>query len=320
MHFIVFDLEWNTAGPGCQVDEELREQLPCEITELGAYRVSKTGELVDEFCAEIKPRVYLRLNPWIRKVTKQEFKELFRHGRPFEEVGRQFLDWVGDDAIICGWSDNDFAPLKSNLAFYDLPTTLAVRSMDVQHVFHMMIDPDQAQRPLNYAVDHFELAEEGRPFHHARDDAYYTALVLGSLLREVAHRGIKMELFLKAFTWDPNIVYKSQQRLMYRGDLAGLMDHARGLVLRCPACGKELTQEGDWKQRRFSCSWTGHCPDHGSVDAKLTARVAEGEVIDGRINIRLQKYAPVPGLTDGQRANGETHPTPRTADDAVQLK
>lgn len=55
MNYIVFDLEWNQCPYG-KCREEAR--LPFEIIEIGAVKLNKNREYVEEFHRIIKPAVY----------------------------------------------------------------------------------------------------------------------------------------------------------------------------------------------------------------------------------------------------------------------
>ena len=59
MNYIVFDLEWNQCPYG---KERENDKLPFEIIEIGAVKLNKQFEIMDNFQCLVQPMVYKKLH------------------------------------------------------------------------------------------------------------------------------------------------------------------------------------------------------------------------------------------------------------------
>lgn len=299
MDFIVFDLEWNMAGPKCPVPHKVQKALPWEITEIGASKLNEELVVIDEFHVQVKPQVYQKLNPWVAGITSQKFEDLKENGIAFNCAARQFKEWCGEDFIFCSWSDSDFKPFRENLAYYNLSDTLPAHCLDVQFLFHILADPEGQQRSLEFALNQLEIPlPDRRSFHSAVDDAWFTAAILQKLLYIYAPRLSEQERFrnfIKQYTFDPGLNRNSSVRLAaedFQGakDLTAVID-SKGLV--CPACAASLVRERPWKVKKNSATTTFLCPNHGQVNAKLGMWHDKKGEKQRTLTLRLPKYLQV---------------------------
>ena len=113
MNYIVLDLEWNQSHMG-QAGEHPR--MPFEIIEIGAVRLDKKFNLIDQYSSIIKPRLYKRLQPHIREILNYDEKVL-KKGRPFDMVCREFLKWCnnGTDYSFVKQIDKDNIIIKHDI-------------------------------------------------------------------------------------------------------------------------------------------------------------------------------------------------------------
>lgn len=296
MEYVVFDLEWNMAGPRCRVEKSIREKLPYEITEIGAIRMNSRLEFVDEFSALVQPKIYQKLNPWVAGLTRQRWTDLLRDGEPFESAARRFMRWCGGPFIFCSWSDNDLRPLKENLAFYELPSRLPEHCLDVQHLFHVLVDQKVPQRSVSHAVEQLGIvAPPERTFHNATDDAWFTGAILRALMKQKTrlHDSVDTYSFVQRYAYDPNLNRKAVIRL----DPTSLREGEEvyrtvdRLELNCPACERPLFRKTAWKAKKKS--FTAHycCEKHGEVTAKLGVWTNTEGKTHANLTLRLPKYA-----------------------------
>ena len=100
MEYIVLDLEWNQSNTG---KEDAVEKLPFEIIEIGAIKLNNERVMVSEFNELIKPQVYHEMHKITSKLIHIQMQELER-GRPFPEVGGDFVRWCGqEEQLFCTW-------------------------------------------------------------------------------------------------------------------------------------------------------------------------------------------------------------------------
>ena len=93
MEYIVLDLEWNQSNTG---KEDAVEKLPFEIIEIGAIKLNNERVMVSEFNELVKPQVYHEMHKITSKLIHIQMQELER-GRPFPEVGGDFVRWCGQE-------------------------------------------------------------------------------------------------------------------------------------------------------------------------------------------------------------------------------
>ena len=75
MDYIVMDLEWNQNPYG---KNNYHQDIPFEIIEIGAVRVSEDRKILDSYQQVIKPKVYKKLHYKIQEIThfsEEELKE-----------------------------------------------------------------------------------------------------------------------------------------------------------------------------------------------------------------------------------------------------
>lgn len=181
MNYIVMDLEWNQSNTGLEKEVE---ELPFEIIEIGAIKLTDNGAVLGEFNEIIKPQVYHELHHITSKLIHMQMQELER-GESFPAVAERFVDWCGEEAFLfCTWGCLDLTELQRNLKFYNM-TPLSqgpIAFLDVQKLFAIGIEGDRKQRrALEYAIDYLKIPKD-IPFHRAFSDAYYTAKILQELI------------------------------------------------------------------------------------------------------------------------------------------
>ena len=175
MDYIVMDLEWNQNPYG---KTNHYPDIPFEIIEIGAVRVTEDRQILDSYQQVIRPRVYKKLHYKIQEITHFTNEEL-SHGMDFKRAIVEFLEWCGDDYMFCTWGSMDLTELQKNMRHYRLERILEfpLFYIDLQKMFSLRYDDGHMKRTLMSAVEYLEIPEDGE-FHRALSDAYYTAKVM----------------------------------------------------------------------------------------------------------------------------------------------
>ena len=178
------DLEWNQNPYG---KSNYYPDLPFEIIEIGAVRVSEDREILDSYQQVIRPRVYKKLHYKIREITHFTEEEL-KEGKDFKRAIIEFLDWCGDDYMFCTWGSMDLTELQKNMKHYRLERVLdfPLFFVDLQKMFSLRYDDGHMKRTLTSAVEYLEI-DEDHEFHRALSDAYYTARVMQTMDLSLIH-------------------------------------------------------------------------------------------------------------------------------------
>ncbi len=183
-NFIVFDLEFNQAFRINKVTKQLEQgnmnpQIPQEIIEIGAVKLDENYCHLDSFRIFIKPAVYKKIHPHVKKMTKISEYEL-EYALPFQQCLLEFQRWIEMSYYLCTWSRDDIAGLRNNCIFYGFDIDWIDNIIDVQKLYSDVNNLKQ-QVALKNAVKELAIESETR-FHSALNDAIYTSKVLQYLI------------------------------------------------------------------------------------------------------------------------------------------
>jgi inhibitor of KinA sporulation pathway (predicted exonuclease)/predicted RNA-binding Zn-ribbon protein involved in translation (DUF1610 family) len=276
--FVVFDLEWNSAAPGKAGASENLPELPFEIIEIGAVKLSAAIEPLTTFTAKVRPQVYKKLNKYIARVT-QLSQESLSQGDPFPLALSKFVDFCGEDVILASWGLSDPQVLKQNMDFYSLDTSFFNKALNLQVFFANMAEGGQnsQQRSIEYALEFLNIETE-LSFHDALNDARYAGRILNALLLKKGTEEGKETL--RPYLYDP---FLQREKSWQTAVTAGRNAEAtiREQEFTCPACQSLLTTNesiiSNKKQRRWS--WVLNCEKHGSLRCAINRRRHEGKDI-----------------------------------------
>lgn len=190
MNYIVFDTEFNQPQPKLfnpNIKFKPNRISPFEIIEIGAVKVNENLEIVDTFQSFIDPVIYKRLSPIVSRKTKITKKDL-KKGENFAKVMKAFMKWIGDEYILCTWSDNDIREMKRNCNYHQIDSTWLDNYYDIQlHCTKILGLPKHHAIGLRNALQSFQI-EEDAAFHRAIDDAVYTAKVFIKVFSQEMHQ------------------------------------------------------------------------------------------------------------------------------------
>ena len=176
MNYVVMDLEWNQSNTRYRAERN-GIRLSGEIVEIGAVRVDEDMEIIDKYCQFVKPECYKKMNRTVSELTDIT-TEMAHSGRPFGEVIREFLEWVGGDAFLT-WSENDIIMIEDNMLFHGMEIDDLPKCYDMQLLFDDQITQEDRPFALSYAMWKFDIKPERS--HDALNDAINTVKVLRQL-------------------------------------------------------------------------------------------------------------------------------------------
>lgn len=302
--YVVIDLEWNQPIPWIKTDVDPKV-LPGEIIEIGAVKlsVSKKGYVTSRpFHVMIRPKCYTIMNKNVSRVTNKMSSDL-RFGVTFSEAYAAFLQWCGEEYVLCGWGNSDLSILKSNLRFHGFDSQLHALFLDVQPLFARIAEGVTNQRSVEYAVDFLRIPKND-DFHSAHRDAEYTALILKELflILDVAKMtddmnqkrsviDIPIEQFssfrLAHYLQNPDLHAETSRKTNLFTNWADCFDDATGESEHCPACDRVLEPQIPWFRLKKSGFSTWSCPEHHLVQGRMRMKKTPDSKIYGSISIRL---------------------------------
>ncbi len=280
MNYIVLDLEWNQSNTG---DEPEVKEIPFEIIDIGAIKLSEHRMMIDEFNQLVKPAVYLHMHKITSKIIHLHMRDL-QKGNPFPQVAEEFLDWCGRDYIFCTWGPLDLYELQRNLRFYEMEplSDRPLRFLDVQKLFSIAYEDKKSRRSLEYAID-FLKVEKDIPFHRAFSDAYYTAKVLATLKPEVLEN-YSFDTFALPRTREEEIHVMFHDYMKYISrefpDKQTAMEDKEIISTKCYLCHKNIRKKIRWFTPNGKHYYSvATCPVHGDMKSKIRIRKSENEGI-----------------------------------------
>lgn len=190
MDYIVFDTEFNQPQPKLynpNIKFKPNSICPFEVIEIGAVKVNQQLEIVDTFQSFIDPIIYKRLSPIVSRKTRITKKDL-KKGENFVKVMKDFRKWIGDEHILCTWSNNDIREMKKNCMYHNIDHEWLENYYDIQiHCTKLLGLPKSHAIGLRNALQAFEI-EEDTNFHRAIEDAIYTAKVFIKVYSKEMHQ------------------------------------------------------------------------------------------------------------------------------------
>lgn len=251
MEYIALDLEWNQA---VKAEDKVTEPviLNGEIIQIGAVKLNEKREIVSTFGTLVRPCHYIKMQDYVRKLTGIRERDL-KKAPSFPEVFQRFQGWCGGDFCLLVWGGNDMGILRDNARLHGLDSSWLPKSYDLQRIYGRQFEAEKRAFSLAAAAEHLSLPSGGSPFHDARNDAMYTALVFQKVdwqrAMEEENAGGEQRSDRAVFTGYPK----------------------RSAVLRdrtvshpgCPQCGRRLVQTRWISQKHQKWVMLGTCPLHG---------------------------------------------------------
>ena len=281
MNYIVFDLEWNQSNTG--KEPEVKD-LPFEIIDFGAIRMSEDRVMIGEFNELVKPKVYHQMHYITSKIIHLHMQDLQR-GIPFTEAMSNFLDFCGDDYIFCTWGTLDIFELQRNMKFFGMEpiTDGPLKYLDLQKLYSRAFEDGKIRRNLEYAVDALNI-EKDIPFHRAFSDAYYTAKVMERLPEEVLQY-VSFDTFYlpKDHASEIKIEFPDYFKYISRefDSKHEAMEDKEVSSTKCYLCHKNMKKTVRW----FSPNMGKHyyaiaqCPVHGYIKYKNRMKKTDNDTI-----------------------------------------
>lgn len=272
MNYIILDLEWNQSARGKNFENQA---LPFEIIQIGAVKLSKTGEILDTFNCVVRPRVYKKLHSAVKEVVALTDQEL-KNGETFQEAFQRLMKFCGDDYIFCTWGSQDLWQLQQNMSFYRIENAFprVMKYYDVQKLFSIVFEDGKLRRTVEHAVDVFAMEKE-LLFHSAVNDARYVAQIFQRLMEnKEAMERVSVDYYKPPRTRKEEVClrFKTYTKYIYRvfPSKEEALEDKGVCSIKCPVCRTVLHKKVMWfsgNAKKYYC--VAKCPFHGFVRGKL---------------------------------------------------
>lgn len=241
MNYIVFDLEFNMFFK-FREGEFVNPALKSEIIQIGAVKLNEQLETIAKFNLTIKPVIYKRINPYVKKKTTITTRQVSQ-GKPFGQAIGSFSQWIGKDSVLCSWGHDDILGLRSNCLFFGFEAISFDKYINIQQIY-MNQEKLTMQPSLESAVEGLGI-DKTSAFHDAFSDAFYTA-----------------EIFKKIFDFSPKYLINWEQEQIENelriAELKGFLDQE---TISCPQCSRliEKDKEVTKAKKYFAFGYCAEC-------------------------------------------------------------
>jgi inhibitor of KinA sporulation pathway (predicted exonuclease) len=177
MNYIVFDLEFNQAFNFGKDSKEINPKCPFEIIDIGAVKLDENLREVGTLARLVKPKIYHRLHPYVKKITGIHREDL-KAAKPFKEVYKEFVNLLDSKSVLCVWGTSDIKELIRNIEYHKLDSSVVPQEyIDLQQYASKFLNNQSGNTiGLKNAVELLNIPLETK-FHSAFNDAWYTAEV-----------------------------------------------------------------------------------------------------------------------------------------------
>ncbi len=229
MHYIVFDLEWNS------VKSPKDGKYINEIIEIGACAMDARFKKTQLFHQPVKPVISKKLNKYVRELTHITEDEL-KNAEDFKTAINTFADWcrrIDKDCVFLSWSNTDLHVLLENyITFFQLrDIPFMQKYCDLQKYSMQFINNDSNQQiSLSSAADYFEIDTDQFSLHRACDDSMICAQIL-KLTYQKKQFGAHV-IKVKETDYYERLLFKPY----YITDLNDPAIDQKEFIVSCPAC------------------------------------------------------------------------------------
>lgn len=206
MNYIVLDLEFNQDFTSL-IDENINKKYPFEIIQIGAVKLDKNLNVIENFNKFIKPSIYSKINPYITDLTGITTEQLANE-RPFTLIYDEFINFIENtDSIILIWGTSDIKELYKNTEYHKLNTKLLPKKfINIQPFVSLCLGfTTKNLLNLKHAAESLNIPVKD-DFHDALIDATYTAEIFKKIYNPSIQPSVYDETFVKTRKRMPKVV------------------------------------------------------------------------------------------------------------------
>ncbi len=254
MNYIVFDLEFNMFFK-FKEGEYANPALKSEIIQIGAVKLNEHFETIGIFDLIIKPVIYKRINPYVKKKTTINTRQVSQ-GTPFVQAIESFSQWLGEDSVLCSWGHDDILGLRDNCLFFGVDTISFNKYINIQQIY-MNQGGLTMQPSLESAVEGLGI-EKTSPFHDAFSDAFYTSEIFKKVF-DLSGKSI--------INWEKEQI---ENELKIR-ELKAVLDQA---PILCPQCSRIIEKDKEITKAKKYFAF-GYCTEC-KLQIRHVSRIVHG--------------------------------------------
>lgn len=275
MAFVIIDLEFNNLSGIHKCYPDIYTKIPNlkqldlinEIIEIGAIKVNKYMQPIEELRLFIKPSVIPVINPNILKITGIT-EENLEGGVSFIEGLEKLKELVDEGDIVCSWAKDDIVEIIRNANYYNYKDLKWINKyLDLQE-YTTKILGFKKSLSLSNALKHLNIKFDGDKLHDALNDALFECSVFKRLYNS---RAINSYIISNVYEM-PALEIKSLTNISIDYDKVNQL---------CPKCKRKISIEYPFKPMGWRLVSLGSCNKCKSkvLNELVVKRSLSGEVI-----------------------------------------
>lgn len=281
MNYIVLDLEWNQCADGKEHETPL---IPFEILQIGAVKLDRDLNVIDQFCERIRPVVYPEIHYKIQEILQIDITD-YKNARTFKEVAKDFFSWCGPYTYFCTWGPSDLTELQRNLKYHGMnsPFPFPLFFYDIQKIFSIVYEDRKTRRNLEFAVDYLQISKD-RSFHDALSDSFYTAMIMKQIKKREILKNYSIDCYQppQKRSEEIYVVYETYSKYISRqfNNRQDALKNKELFRTPCYLCQKNASLEIPWfvgPSKSYHC--LARCEEHGYLRGKIRFKKSD----DGKI-------------------------------------
>lgn len=252
MHYIILDLEWNSAYCPWQ------KRFLNEIIEFGAVKLDEDLKEVSRFQCFVRSKLTKRLRSRVKGLTNITNEDM-RSGVAIEKAIRDYTQWAGDDTVTLTWSNTDIHVLVDNLKTLmgkeRIPFLYGYA--DIQRFVQDKLGVTGNQISLTAAAEMMQVNFEEFAAHRALGDSLCSAELLRRTFDEKGLDGYitdaRTDEYYERLFFKPYII----------SDINNPDIDKSQLRCQCPDCNDFMRRKSKWKYKNryfvadFECKRCG---------------------------------------------------------------
>ncbi len=264
MHFIILDLEWDTAY--CKRKKGFINQ----IIQIGAVKLDTEFNVVDKFCRTVRSSVSKKVTKRFAELTGITTEDMLS-GISLDDAVLEYNSWIGEDTVTLTWSNSDLYAIMSNVKFllsegntFKIGRYVDLQSF-VQNELRLKGNEITNQISLSGAAEMLGINTDSFDLHTALDDSIITALILKTTYNEQ-----RFAPYIKD-TENPEFYKKLTFKNHYISNLSDKRIKPEHLEFMCDRCNNMATRSKKWRYKNHWFSGEFICLKCGN---KFLGRVA----------------------------------------------
>ncbi len=242
MHFIILDLEWDTAY--CKRKKGFINQ----IIQIGAVKLDDEFNIVDKFSRTIRSSVSKKVTKRFTELTGITTDDMLS-GVSLDSAVSDYNGWIGDNTVTLTWSNSDLYAIMSNVKFllsegitFKIGKYVDLQSF-VQNELRLKGNEITNQISLACAAQMLNINTEEYDLHTALDDSMITAIIL-----KTTYNAKRFIPYIKD-TENPEFYDKLTFKNHYITNLHDKRIKKEHLEFFCDKCGNMATRSKKWRYK-----------------------------------------------------------------------